>query len=29
VVGADLFWEKSIAGWLLVVGLFFKKSTAG
>jgi hypothetical protein len=26
---ADLFWEKSTAGWLLVAGLFWEKSTAG
>jgi hypothetical protein len=29
MAGADLFWEKSIAGWLLVAGLFWEKSTAG
>jgi hypothetical protein len=29
VAGADLFWEKSTAGWLLVAGLFWEKSTAG
>jgi hypothetical protein len=29
MVGADLFWEKSTAGWLLVAGLFWEKSTAG
>jgi hypothetical protein len=29
MAGADLFWEKSTAGWLLVAGLFWEKSTAG
>jgi hypothetical protein len=29
VVGADLFWEKSTAGWLLVARLFWEKSTVG
>jgi hypothetical protein len=24
-----LFWQKSTAGWLLMVGLFWEKSTAG
>jgi hypothetical protein len=28
VVDADLFWEKSTDGWLLVAGLFWEKSTA-
>jgi hypothetical protein len=28
VAGAGLFWEKSTACWLLVVGLFREKSTA-
>jgi hypothetical protein len=27
VAGADLFWDKSTAGWLLVAGLFWDKST--
>jgi hypothetical protein len=27
MAGADLFWEKSIAGWLLMAGLFWEKST--
>jgi hypothetical protein len=27
VAGADLFWEKSTSGWLLVAGLFWEKST--
>jgi hypothetical protein len=25
MAGADLFWEKSTAGWLLVAGLFWEK----
>jgi hypothetical protein len=29
MAGADLFWEKSTAGWLLMAGLFWEKSTAG
>jgi hypothetical protein len=29
MVGVDLFWEKSIVGWLLMAGLFWEKSTAG
>jgi hypothetical protein len=29
VADADLFWEKSTVGWLLVAGLFWEKSTAG
>jgi hypothetical protein len=29
MAGAGLFWEKSTAGWLMVVGLFWEKSTAG
>jgi hypothetical protein len=29
VAGADLFREKSTAGWLLVAGLFREKSTVG
>jgi hypothetical protein len=29
VAGADLFWEKSTAGWLLVAGLFWEENTAG
>jgi hypothetical protein len=29
VPNACLFWEKSTAGWLLMVGLFWEKSTAG
>jgi hypothetical protein len=29
MAGADLFREKSTAGWLLVAGLFREKSTAG
>jgi hypothetical protein len=29
MAGADLFWEKSTVGWLLVAGLFWEKSTAG
>jgi hypothetical protein len=29
MVGADLFWEKSTTGWLLVAGLFWEKSNAG
>jgi hypothetical protein len=29
MAGADLFWEKSTAAWLLVAGLFFEKDTAG
>jgi hypothetical protein len=29
MAGADLFWEKSTADWLLVAGLFWEKSTAG
>jgi hypothetical protein len=29
MANADLFWEKSTAGWLLVTGLFWEKSTAG
>jgi hypothetical protein len=29
MAGADLLWEKSTAGWLLVAGLFWEKSTAG
>jgi hypothetical protein len=28
VAGADLFWEKSIAVWLLVSSLFWEKNTA-
>jgi hypothetical protein len=28
MAGAGLFWEKSIAGWLLVADLFWEKSTA-
>jgi hypothetical protein len=28
MAGADLLWEKSIVGWLLVAGLFWEKSTA-
>jgi hypothetical protein len=27
MTGADLLWEKSTAGWLLVAGLFWEKST--
>jgi hypothetical protein len=27
MTGADLFWDKSTAGWLLVAGLFWEKST--
>jgi hypothetical protein len=26
---ADLFWEKSTAGWLLVTDLFWEESTVG
>jgi hypothetical protein len=29
VAGADFFWEKSTAGWLLVAGLFWEKNTIG
>jgi hypothetical protein len=29
MAGADLFWDKSTAGWLLMAGLFWEKSTAG
>jgi hypothetical protein len=29
MAGADLFREKSTAGWLLVAGLFREKSSAG
>jgi hypothetical protein len=29
MAGADFFWEKSTAGWLLVAGSFGEKSTAG
>jgi hypothetical protein len=29
MAGADLFWEKSTVGWLLVAGLFWEKSTGG
>jgi hypothetical protein len=29
IVGADLFWEKSTAGWSLVAGLFWEKNTTG
>jgi hypothetical protein len=29
MAGADLFWEKSTAGWLLMAGLLWEKSTAG
>jgi hypothetical protein len=29
MAGADLFWDKSTAGWLLVAGLLWEKSTAG
>jgi hypothetical protein len=29
MASADLFWEKSTAGWLLVAGLFWEKSTVG
>jgi hypothetical protein len=29
VADADLFWEKSIVGWLLMADLFWEKSTAG
>jgi hypothetical protein len=29
MAGADLLWEKSTAGWLLVAGLLWEKSTAG
>jgi hypothetical protein len=29
MVGVDLFSEKNIVAWLLVVGLFGEKSTAG
>jgi hypothetical protein len=29
MAGADLFWEKSTADWLLVADLFWDKSTAG
>jgi hypothetical protein len=28
VAGADLLWEKSTGGWLLVAGLFWEKSSA-
>jgi hypothetical protein len=27
MASADLYWEKSTAGWLLVAGLFWEKST--
>jgi hypothetical protein len=29
MAGADLLWEKSTVGWLLVADLFREKSTAG
>jgi hypothetical protein len=29
MTAADLFWEKSNTGWLLVAGLFWEKSTVG
>jgi hypothetical protein len=29
MAGADLFWEKSTVGWLMLTGLFWEKSTAG
>jgi hypothetical protein len=29
MAGADLFWEKSTVGWLLMTDLFWEKSTAG
>jgi hypothetical protein len=29
MAGADLLWEKSTVGWLLVADLFWEKSTAG
>jgi hypothetical protein len=29
MAGADLFWEKSTAGWLLVTDLFWEESTVG
>jgi hypothetical protein len=29
MAGADLFWEKSTVGWLMVAGLLWEKSTAG
>jgi hypothetical protein len=29
MIDADLFWEKSTAGWLLVAGFLWEKSTAG
>jgi hypothetical protein len=28
MAGADLLWEKSTGGWLLVAGLFWDKTTA-
>jgi hypothetical protein len=28
MAGADLFWEKSTVGWLLMADLFWEKSTA-
>jgi hypothetical protein len=27
LAGVDLFWEKSIAGWLLITGSFWEKSS--